>query len=292
MILRSWMFVPGDSEKKLGKGSSLGADALILDLEDSVVESRKPLAREMVCDYLKTADRSVSQLWVRMNPLDGPHALLDLAGVIQGKPDGFFLPKAEHAFDTDLLGNYLDVLETEHGIELGSTKILSLATETAAAMLNIGSYTEVNPRVTAISWGAEDLSAALGASSNSDEHGNLTPPYVLARTQCLMAAYASGVQAVDTAYTDFKDDAGLRTTCSEARRDGFLGKIAIHPAQVAPINDAFMPSPAEIEHAQAVVNLFEQNPDEGTLSLDGKMLDKPHLTQAERVLAIAAQFGG
>jgi citrate lyase subunit beta/citryl-CoA lyase len=285
------MFVPGDSEKKLGKGASLGADALILDLEDSVVDQRKPIAREMVCEYLKTADRSVSQLWVRMNPLDGPHALLDLAGVIQGKPDGFFLPKAEHAFDADLLSNYLDVLETEHGIEIGSTKVLSLATETAASMLNIGSYTEVNPRVTAISWGAEDLSAALGASSNSDDDGHLTPPDILARTQCLMAAYACEVQAVDTAFTNFKDEAALQKVCSDARRDGFLGKIAIHPAQVAPINDAFMPSKAEIEHARAVVDLFQQNPDEGTLSLDGKMLDKPHLTQAERVLSIAAQFG-
>jgi citrate lyase subunit beta/citryl-CoA lyase len=292
MILRSWMFVPGDSEKKLGKGASLGADALILDLEDSVVDSRKPVAREMVCDYLKSADRSISQLWVRMNPLDRPHALLDLAGVIQGRPDGFFLPKAEHALDTELLSNYLDVLETEHGFDVGSTKVLSLATETAAAMLNINSYTEVNSRVVAISWGAEDLSAALGASSNSDEHGNLTPPYVLARTQCLVAAYACGVQAVDTAFTNFKDDDGLRKTCSDARRDGFLGKIAIHPAQVAPINEAFMPSAVEIEHARAVVDLFAQNPDEGTLSLDGKMLDKPHLTQAERVLEIAQQFGG
>ena len=291
MILRSWMFVPGDSEKKLGKGASLGADALILDLEDSVVDKRKPVAREMVCDYLRTADRSVSQLWVRMNPLDTPHALPDLAGVIQGRPDGFLLPKAEHARDADLLGNYLDVLETEHGIKRGSTKILSIATETAAAMLNIGSYTEVNPRVIAISWGAEDLSVALGASSNRDQHGDLTAPYILARAQCLFAAYATGVQAVDTAFTDFKDDAGLRTVCAEARRDGFLGKIAIHPAQVAPIKDAFMPSQAEIEHARAVVDLFTQNPDEGTLSLDGKMLDKPHLTQAERVLELAAQFG-
>jgi citrate lyase subunit beta/citryl-CoA lyase len=285
------MFVPGDSEKKLGKGASLGADALILDLEDSVVDKRKAVAREMVREYLQTADRSIGELWVRMNPLDTPHALLDLAGVIQGRPDGLFLPKAEHALDADLLGNYLDVLETEHGIEQGSTKILSLATETPAAMLNIGSYTEVNPRVTAISWGAEDLSAAIGASTNRDENGNLTPPYILARTLCLMAAYAAGVQAIDTAFTDFKDDAGLRTVCGEARRDGFLGKIAIHPAQVATINDAFMPSPAEIEHARAVVELFAHNPDAGTLSLDGKMLDKPHVTQAERLLAIAAQFG-
>jgi len=291
MILRSWMFVPGDSEKKLGKGASLGADALVLDLEDSVVDQRKAVAREMVCEYLQTADRSACELWVRMNPLDTPHALLDLAGVIQGRPDGLFLPKAEHNNDANLLGNYLDVLETEHSIELGSTKILSLATETPAALLNIGSYTEVIPRVTAISWGAEDLSAAIGASTNRDEHGDLTPPYILARSLCLMAAYAADVQAVDTAFTDYKDDAGLRQTCADARRDGFLGKIAIHPAQIGIINDAFMPSQSEIDHARAVVDLFTENPESGTLSLDGKMLDKPHLTQAERLLAIATQFG-
>ncbi len=291
MILRSWMFVPGDSEKKLGKGPSLGADALILDLEDSVVDTRKAIAREMVCAYLQHADRAISQLWVRMNPLDTPHALLDVVGVIQGQPDGFILPKAEHSRDANLLGNYLDVLETEHGIERGATKIFSLVTETPTAMLNIGSYTVVNPRVTAVSWGAEDLSAAIGASSNRDEQGNLTAPYIFARTVCLMAAYAAGVQAVDTAFTDYKDDDGLRTNCNEARRDGFVGKIAIHPAQVSIINDAFMPNAAEIEHARAVVDLFAQNPDVGTLSLAGKMLDKPHLTQAERVLALAAQFG-
>jgi len=284
------MFVPGDSEKKLGKGASLGADALILDLEDSVVDARKSTARDMVRDYMQSADRSICELWVRMNPLDTPHALFDLAGVIQGRPNGIFLPKAQHAADTKLLGNYLDILETEHGIERGSTKILSLATETPTAMLNIGSYTEVDPRVTSVSWGAEDLSSAIGASSNSDEHGNLTPPYVFARSVCLMAAYAAGVQAVDTAFTDFKDESGLRNNCNDARRDGFLGKIAIHPAQVAPINEAFMPSQAEIDHARAVVELFEQNPDAGTLSLDGKMLDKPHVTQAERLLSIAEQF--
>jgi citrate lyase subunit beta/citryl-CoA lyase len=285
------MFVPGDSEKKLGKGATLGADALILDLEDSVVDSRKATAREMVCEYLHTADRTISSLWVRMNPLDTPHALLDLAGVIQGRPDGFILPKAEHARDADLLGHYLDALEIEHGIQQGATKILSLATETPTAMLTIGSYIQVNPRVTAVSWGAEDLSAAIGASSNRDAQGNLTAPYILARSLCLMAAYAAGVQAVDTVFTDFKDDEGLRVSCNEARRDGFVGKIAIHPAQIAAINEAFTPSEAEVKHARAVIALFAQNPDVGTVSLDGKMLDKPHLTQAERVLALAAETG-
>ncbi|MBL6612706.1 MAG: CoA ester lyase [Reyranella sp.] len=286
------MFIPGDSDKKLSKAASLGADALILDLEDSVVEARKATARHMVCDYLKSSARSPSQLWVRINPLTTPHALRDLAGVIQGRPDGLFLPKAEHARDCDLLSNYLDALEVEHGIDRGSTRILALVTETPAAMLNMSSYTAaVNPRLVALSWGAEDLSSAVGASSNLDAHGRLNPPYVLARSFCLMAAHAAKVQAVDTAFLDIQDDAGLRASCHEARRDGFLGKIAIHPAQVAAINEAFMPSRAEIEHARKVLDLFAANPDAGTLTLDGKMLDKPHVTQAERVLALAARFG-
>jgi citrate lyase subunit beta/citryl-CoA lyase len=286
------MFIPGDSDKKLSKASSLGADALILDLEDSVVDARKATAREMVCEYLKSSTRVNGQLWVRINPLTTAHALRDLTGVIAGRPDGLFLPKAEHARDAELLSTYLDVLEVEHGIAKGSTKILALVTETPAAMLNLSSYTApVNSRVSAISWGAEDLSSAIGASSNLDSQGHLTPPYVLARSLCLMAAYAAKVQAVDTAFLDIKDDAGLRTSCNEARRDGFLGKIAIHPAQVAVINDAFMPTRLEVEYARKVLDLFASNPDAGTLTLDGKMLDKPHVTQAERVLALAARFG-
>lgn len=290
MSLRSWLFVPGDSEKKLAKGAGTGADVLILDLEDAVADARKPVGREMVREYLQNADRSKQQLWVRMNPLDTSHALLDLAGVIQGKPDGLILPKAESAADTYQLGHYLDALEIEHGLSRGETKVLALVTETPGALLTLDGYRSPDARVTALSWGAEDLSAALGASSNRDSAGGLTDPYLLARSLCLYAAHAAGVQPVDTVLPDFRDDEGLREVSNAARRDGFTGKIAIHPNQVAIINDAFTPSPEEVEHARAVVKLFADNPDAGTLSLDGKMLDKPHLTQAERVVATAERL--
>jgi citrate lyase subunit beta/citryl-CoA lyase len=285
MMPRSWLFVPGDSEKKLAKGPTTGADALIIDLEDSVAKSRRSIGRELTCEYLSSADRSISQLYVRINPLDSNDALHDLAGIIAGKPDGLILPKAETVEDSNRLSHYLDALEVANGLELGSTRIFPIATETPGAMLTLDGYRNANPRVTALSWGAEDLSAAIGASTNQDEHGNLSAPYILARSLCLMAAHAAAVQAVDTVHTNFRDDDGLRRSSIQARRDGFSGKIAIHPNQVAIINDAFTPSSEEIEHAQVVIDLFAANPDAGTLSLDGKMLDKPHLTQAERVVA-------
>ncbi len=289
MMPRSWLFIPGDSEKKLSKGPTTGADALIIDLEDSVAKARRPLGRELTCEYLRSADRSICQLYVRINPLDSDDALLDLAGIIAGQPDGLILPKAETVEDSNRLSHYLDALEVANDCELGGIKIFPIATETPGAMLTLDGYRNPNPRVSALSWGAEDLSAAIGASTNQDEHGNMAAPYILARSLCLMAAHAAGVQAVDTVYTDFRDDDGLRLSSIYARRDGFSGKIAIHPNQVATINDAFTPSSEEVEHAQAVIDLFAANPDAGTLSLDGKMLDKPHLTQAERVVASAKQ---
>jgi len=292
MMPRSWLFVPGDSEKKLAKGATTGADALIIDLEDSVAQARRPVGREMTREYLLSADRSICQLYVRINPLDTEDALLDLAGIISGKPDGLVLPKAETVEDSNRLRHYLDALEVANGIDKGTVKIFPIATETPGAMLTLDGYRTVNARVAALSWGAEDLSAAIGASTNIDEHGNLTAPYILARSLCLMAAHAAGVQAVDTVHTDFRDDDGLRESSNHARRDGFSGKIAIHPNQVAIINDAFTPSDDEVAHAQAVIDLFASNPDAGTLSLDGKMLDKPHLTQAERVIVMSRQARG
>ncbi len=290
MSLRSWLFVPGDSEKKLSKGADTGADVLILDLEDSVADGRKPVGREMTCEYLQQSQRKNQQLWVRINPLDTSHALLDLAGVIQGKPDGLILPKAESVEDSYRLGHYLDALEVEHGIEQGNTKILALVTETPGALLTLEGYRRADPRVTAVSWGAEDLSAAVGASTNRNNQGTLADPYILARSMCLMTAHAAGVQPVDTVEPNFRDDNALKVSSDEARRDGYTGKIAIHPNQVAIINDAFTPSEEEVAHAKAVVKLFEDNPDAGTLSLDGKMLDKPHLTQAQRVIETASRL--
>jgi citrate lyase subunit beta/citryl-CoA lyase len=291
MMPRTWLFVPGDSEKKLSKGATTGADALIIDLEDSVAASRRPVGRGLTREYLLTADRSICQLYVRINPLDTHDALLDLAGIIAGKPDGLILPKAQTVEDSNRLSYYLDALEVANGMEQGSVKIFPIATETPGAMLTLDGYRNVNARVSGLSWGAEDLSAAIGASTNQDENGNLSAPYILARSLCLMAAHAAGVQAVDTVHTDFRDDEGLRQSSNYARRDGFSGKIAIHPNQVQIINDAFTPSAEEIAHARAVIDIFAANPEAGTLSMDGKMLDKPHLTQAERVVAFAQRAG-
>ncbi len=285
-ILRSMLFVPGDSEKKMAKAESVGADALILDLEDSVAAQRRPLAREMTLAYLKSANRSKGELWVRMNPLDSSDALADLVAIVAGRPDGIALPKCEGPHHMVQLSHYLEVLEIQHGIPVGSIGITAIATETAAAPFTLGQY-KGTPRLRVLTWGAEDLGAALGASSNKDEHGVYTAPYVLARSLCLFGAYAAGVQALDTVQPDFRAPDKLLKECNDARRDGFLGKIAIHPDQVAVINQAFTPSAGEVTHAQAVIAAFAANPEAGTLSLEGKMIDKPHLKQAERVMMIA-----
>lgn len=289
-VIRSWLFVPGDNEKMLGKSVSLTADAIVFDLEDAVVESRKADARQMVTQHLQTVERSNAQLWVRINALDTPHALEDLKAVMAGRPDGIFLPKAEHARDADTLADYISGYEAEYGIELGKTRTILVAVETAKGLLGIHSYTQVNDRVQGLTWGAVDLSATLGAISNVDEHGVFTAPYELARTMTLVAAGASEVQAVDTAFLNFRDEAGLREDCLKARRDGFLGKLAIHPAQVSVINEAFMPEAGEVEHARAVVQAFAENPEAGSVSLNGKMLDKPHLIQAQRTISLADQY--
>ncbi len=287
-VLRSMLFVPGDSEKKLAKGASVGADALILDLEDAVAASRRPVAREMVHEYLRNADRSQSELWVRINPLDTADALRDVTAVARARPDGIALPKCDGPHHILKLSHYLDAMEIEHGIPQGSIAICAIATETAVAPFSLGQYKGA-PRLRVLTWGAEDLAAALGASSNKDEHGEYTAPYVLARSLCLFGAHAAGVQPLDTVCPDFRNSARLQRECEDARRDGYLGKIAIHPDQVAVINAAFTPSAAEIEHAQAVIAAFAANPDAGALNLNGKMIDMPHLKQAERILALVSR---
>lgn len=289
-VLRSMLFVPGDSEKKLAKGAGVGADALILDLEDAVAAARRPIAREMICEYLKAADRARCELWVRMNPLDSADSLRDIAAVVRARPDGIALPKCNGPEDVLQLSHWLDVLEVEHGIEQGSIAICAIATETAAAPFSLGRYKDA-PRLRILTWGAEDLAAALGASTNKDAAGVYTAPYVLARSLCLFGAYAAGVQGLDTVQPDFRNPTKLREECNDARRDGFLGKIAIHPDQVAVINECFTPSAEEIAHAQAVIDAFRANPDAGTLSLDGKMIDMPHLKQAERLMSIVKRRG-
>jgi citrate lyase subunit beta / citryl-CoA lyase len=291
--LRSWLFVPGDSESKLAKADDAGADALILDLEDAVAPAHKSAARERVRAFMHARPRGSrgSQLWVRINPLVSGMALTDLVAVLTGAPDGVMLPKAEGPEDVLRLSHYLDALEVQHGIEPGLIRVLPVATETPLAVLRAGSYAQAQlPRLHGITWGAEDLSAALGASSNVDASGQWNLTSQLARSLALLAARAAGVQPIDTLYVNYRDEAGLRAASRASRAEGFSGRIAIHPAQVAAINDSYLPSAEEIAHARRVVAAFDAAPGAGTVGLDGRMLDMPHLKQAQAVLALAAAF--
>jgi citrate lyase subunit beta / citryl-CoA lyase len=291
--IRSFLFIPGDSEKKLGKADASGADALILDLEDAVVLANKPLARELIPAFLRDRPKGKrsSELWVRINPLDTDLALTDLAAIVAAGPDGLMLPKANGPADVLRLSHYLDALEMQGGVAPGSIKILPVATETAISPFSLGDYAKASlTRLLGLTWGAEDLSAAIGASTNLDATGQWALTYKMVRSLCLLAAHAAGVQAIDTLYVDFRDDAGLRTACRAARAEGFTGRIAIHPAQVAGINESFSPSPEEIEHAHRVIAAFGAAPGAGTVGLDGKMIDIPHLKQAKGVLAQAAAY--
>ena len=281
-VSRSFLFVPADSERKLAKARDTGADALIIDLEDSVAASARPRAREIARDFL--TDKGGAELWVRINPLDTEDALQDLRAVMPAGPRGIILPKPIGARDTNQLAKLLDVLELEGGHTPGQTSIIPIATERPAALFKMHEYADATARLLALSWGAEDLSSAVGASANRDESGNWLPPYELARSLCLFAASAATVAAIDTVYTDYRDLDGLATCAARARRDGFEGMLAIHPDQVAVINAAFAATAAEIERANRIVDLFAENPDAGTLGLDGEMIDRPHLLQAQRIL--------
>jgi citrate lyase subunit beta/citryl-CoA lyase len=277
---RSLLFVPADSERKLEKAAGVGADALILDLEDAVVPDARPAARRLAAEYLKGRDN----VWVRVNPVDTEDCEADLEAVMASEPAGIILPKPRHARDAVKLSERIDVLENHHGIEHGQTRIIALCTEHPEALLTLHSYVGTVPRLAGLSWGAEDLSAAVGATANRSTKGEWLPPYEMARSMCLFAAAAAEVAAIDTVFTDFRDDKGLLRYAANARRDGFSGMLAIHPDQVEPINAAFSPSAEEIEHAQRIVELFEQNPGVGTVGLKGKMIDRPHLVQARRLL--------
>jgi citrate lyase subunit beta / citryl-CoA lyase len=288
MRLRSLLFVPGDSERKLAKSVGVKSDVLILDLEDSVVPSQKELARERVRAYLKNSgERAVTQLWVRINPVDLPEAMLDLAAVMDAGPDGIIQPKTRSPDDVIRLAHYLDAFEAQHRLQPGRTKILPVATETPEALFSLGGFARCGGRLAALTWGAEDLSTAVGAMTNKQEDGSWSHPYQLARSLCLFGAHAAGVPAIDTLFADIRDSAGLRAACAIARRDGFSGKIAIHPDQVAVINECFTPSAAELAHARRIIALFEANPGVGTLAMDGQMLDIPHLRQAQRIAGLA-----
>jgi citrate lyase subunit beta/citryl-CoA lyase len=285
--MRSFLFVPGDSERKLAKGPSSNPDALILDLEDSVAADRKTIARDMVRDYLKSSGRNQLKLYVRVNALDTGRTLGDLAVIMQGKPDGIVFPKCVGQRDLDLLATWLEAFETREGIEHGATKILTIATESAAAVLALSAAPAKHARLIGHSWGGEDLMADLGALAKGPAPGQYDDTFRLARTVNLMASVASGVTAYDTVYPDIKDVDGLRAEAQDARRMGYGGKIAIHPDQVAIIHEVFTPNEQEIDWAKKVVATFASNPSAGVLTLDGKMLDRPHLVLAQRLLARA-----
>ena len=293
MIIRSWLFVPGDSERKLQKGRENEADALILDLEDAVSNDRQAVGREMVRDFLTVhRDRSSQQLWVRINPLDTELSLGDLAAIIPGAPDGIVVPKVHSATDINVLGNYLSALEAISEQDVGSTKIICVATETASSLLKFHTYLEnVTDRLVGMTWGGEDLAAALGASDNKNPvTGQYDDPYLMAKSLCLVTARAIDVQPIGVVFVNFRDLQGLEEECLRERRAGFTGKIAIHPAQTEIINRAFTPTDAEISYAKKVVEVFEQNPNLGTVGLDGKMLDMPHLKQARNLLLMSQRI--
>ncbi|NPT57081.1 HpcH/HpaI aldolase/citrate lyase family protein [Paraburkholderia elongata] len=287
MKLRSMLFVPADSERKLDKALGSRADALILDLEDAVAPARKPAAREAAAAFVAAQAKALpASLFVRINPLDSGLALDDLAAVVVPGLAGIMLPKTTSAEDVRRLGLYLDALESRAGMARGTVHVVPVATETAQAMLTMASFVPGIPRLAALTWGAEDLSAALGAISNREADGSLSPLYVFANSMCLCAAAAAGVDAIDTLHADFRDGDGLAAACAVARRRGFRGKIAIHPDQVDIINEAFTPSEAEIAAARRIVDAFAAQPQAGTLSFDGVMVDLPHLKQARRTLGL------
>jgi citrate lyase subunit beta / citryl-CoA lyase len=288
MRLRSLLFVPGDSEKKFAKASGIGADALILDLEDSVAPEQKALARSMVSELLDAPSDRDWSFFVRPNPLDSGMIEDDLAAVVKPGLNGLLIPKANCAADIAEIAAMLDRLEAAAGMANGTVKIAVVATETPLAMFNLGSYTPPHPRLVALTWGAEDLAAAIGATDNKEADGNWTSPYQLARNLCLFASASAGVLPIDTLYANFRDPEGLEADCRRARRDGFLGRIAIHPDQVAIINRAFTPSEDEIAFARRIVEAFAANPGAGTLGIDGKMVDIPHLKAAQKTLASIA----
>ena len=278
MKLRSLLFVPGDRPERMEKALGVGADALILDLEDSVAAERKGEARRAVADFLQRNGRA--PLWVRVNPLDTPECDRDLAAILPAHPDGIVLPKAEGGASVAELARRLTAAGN------ATAQILAIATETPSAIFQLGTYGGQR-RLAGLTWGAEDLPAAIGAATSREADGSYTAPYEMVRALCLFGAAAAGVPPIETVYPAFRDVDGLAAYAARARRDGFMGMMAIHPAQVPVINAAFTPTAEEVAQARRIVDAFEANPEAGALSLDGKMVDRPHLVQAQRILAAA-----
>jgi citrate lyase subunit beta/citryl-CoA lyase len=277
MRLRSLLFVPGDRPDRMAKAMGLGADALILDLEDAVAPDAKPRAREAIAAFLAQPREDGVRLFVRINPIDGPLAADDLAAILPARPDGLVLPKAEGLVSLHALA--------ARGVE--HIPILPIATETPTALFRLNEYAGSSLPLAGLTWGAEDLPAAIGASTAREADGGYSAPYQLARSLTLFGAHAAGVAAIETVYPDFRDSEGLAAYAARGRRDGFTGMMAIHPAQVPVINAAFTPSPEDLARAQAIVDLFAANPGAGALQLDGRMVDAPHLKAAQALLARA-----
>jgi citrate lyase subunit beta / citryl-CoA lyase len=284
--MRSLLFIPGDSPKKLDKGLGSGADALLLDLEDAISPERKAEARDITVGFLKEAVpvKERPRLFVRINGFATGLTDADLDAVVAAQPDGIMLPKAEGGQAVIHCDAKLAVREAIHGLPEGGLDIVAIATETAQALFMAGSYGGSSKRLKGLTWGAEDLSVELGAEANRDADGRFLAPYQLARSLCLAGAGAARVQAIDTVYIDFRNEAGFRRECEEARRDGFTGKMLIHPAQVAVANDVFTPKPEAIERARAVIAAFEASPGAGTVGIGGVMYDRPHLEKARLLL--------
>lgn len=285
--MRSWLFAPGDSEKKMTKAAGGPSDIVIFDLEDAVTEANKPGARDAIRGYLDAqAEKARARLWVRVNPLDGPHTAADLAAIMPARPGGIMLPKSRGRHDVEELDRLLSHQEAAHGTTLGSTPVIALVTETAAAMFTTGGYAGA-PRLAAMTWGAEDLADSIGAQTNRGPGGEFSFTYELARSLCLLGAAAAGVQAIETIQADFRDLDALKARAERVRREGYRGMLAIHPAQVEVINAAFSPGVEELAEAREIVALFEANPGAGTIGWKGRMLDRPHLSRARQLLALA-----
>ncbi len=284
MKMRSWLFAPGDSEKKMGKAAASAADIVIFDLEDAVAEENKPAARTFIHDFLAGKTGENQRLWVRVNPLDGKHTLTDLAAIMPGRPGGIMLPKVYGRQDAELLDHYLSALEVAHGIDEGSTPVIVLVTETAQSMFHTGDFNGVR-RLAAMTWGAEDLADSIGAASNLNADGSYAFTYEMARSLCLLGAATAGVPAIETISANFRDLDGLKDRAQMVRRSGYRGMLAIHPAQIDVINAAFTPSEEEIAEAREIIAVFEANPGVGAIGYKGGMLDRPHLSRAQQLLA-------
>ncbi len=284
--MRSLLFVPADDERKLEKALASGADALILDLEDSVALERKPQARRIAAGFMKAHSGVVARprLIVRVNGLTSRLTDADLDGVMQASPDAIMLPKAEGGMSVQHIGAKMAVREAEHDVRDRAVKIIAIGTETARGVFQLGTYAGASHRLIGLTWGGEDLSADLGAEANRLADGSYADPYRLARALTLIGAAAAEIDPIDSVYTSFRDMDGLRAECEAARRDGFVAKMAIHPAQVPVINAVFTPSAEALERARAIVAAFAANPDLGVIGIDGEMIDLPHLKRAERLL--------